>query len=122
MIQIDPNISIYIQLARYISFEIFSGKRPPGSKLESIRDMAVQLEVNMNTIKRVYQELLEQGLIYVDSTLGYFVRDHNQITLAKKNFLTEELEKFKKVIAELNITEDVLKRLREDLLNDHISH
>ncbi|MCV2232478.1 GntR family transcriptional regulator [Paracholeplasma manati] len=122
MILIDPNISIYIQLARYISLEIFSGKRPPGSKLESIREMAIQLEVNMNTIKRVYQELEEQGLIFVDSTLGYFVRDYSQIILVKDKFLHTELDKFKQVVRQLNLTKEDYKKLWEDLKDDHISN
>jgi len=84
MLKIDPNISIYFQIAEYLRIEIFCGSLKPGDKILSIRDMAVELEVNPNTIKRVYQELLDEGLIYTNGTLGNYVTENQKLINSRK--------------------------------------
>jgi GntR family transcriptional regulator len=114
VLQINPNISIFIQLADYLRIGIYSGTRKPGSKIESIRDMAIELEVNPNTIKRVYQELLEEGLIETHGTLGNFVTDDfNLIQTRKRIFLNEKTRDYIDTLTSCN--ENI------DFFNDYIS-
>jgi DNA-binding transcriptional regulator YhcF (GntR family) len=84
MLKINPNISIFVQLAEYLRIEIFSNALKPGDKILSIREMAIELEVNPNTIKRVYQELLDDGLICTHGTLGNYVSDDVNLIENKK--------------------------------------
>lgn len=109
MLRIDPNISIYVQLADHLRIGIYSGQRKPGSKIPSIRDMAVELEVNPNTIKRVYQALLSDGLIYTNGTLGNFVTEDE--TLIEQQKLVYLSEKTKAYV-------DLLKACKADI--DHV--
>lgn len=89
MIRLDPNKSIFIQLADYLRGEIYSGRRKAGEKLESIRDMAVVLQVNSNTVRRVYEELEKEKLIYTDSTLGKFVtKDEKVIASCREIYIS----------------------------------
>lgn len=105
--KINPNTSIFIQLADQIRYEIYSNKRLPGSKIESIRDMAVKLEVNPNTIKRVYQVLADEGLIYTNSTLGFFViEDIELINSNRDRFINNKFKDFLNVLKECNINEE----------------
>ena len=119
MIKINPNISIFIQLANYIRMDIYSFKRMPGSKLESIRDMASLLEVNPNTIKRVYQDLESEGLIYTDGNLGTFVVDDRDLIITKRNlFIYERFKEFKGLLKQCGITEEELNNLVKKEVED----
>jgi DNA-binding transcriptional regulator YhcF (GntR family) len=119
MIKINPNISIFIQLANSIRMDIYSSKRIPGSKLESIRDMATLFEVNPNTIKRVYQELENEGLIYTDGNLGtYVIDDKGLIVYKRKIFIYEKFKEFKSLLRECGITEEELNSLIKKEVED----
>ena len=119
MIKINPNVSIFIQLANYIRMDIYSFKRLPGSKLESIRDMATLLEVNPNTIKRVYQELESEGLIYTDGNLGtYVIDDKDLITAKRKLFIYERFKEFKDLLTQCGITEAEINMLIKGEINN----
>lgn len=115
MLKIDPNISIFVQLADHLRIGIFSGQRKPGSKIPSIRDMAVELEVNPNTIKRVYQELITDGLIYANGTLGNFVtEDEGHINNQKTLYLHEKTKSFMDILISCNAdAKDVFKQIKE---------
>jgi len=120
VMQIDPNKSIFIQLADFIRFEIYSGKRKPNSRLESIREMAIILEVNPNTIKRVYQVLEEEGLIYCHSTLGYFVCDSEaKIKENKQKYVTEQLKSFITILKNCNVSKEEIKQILGDIHGDY---
>lgn len=107
MLKIDPNISIYVQIAEYLRIEIFSGSLKPGDKLLSIRDMAIELEVNPNTIKRVYQELLDDGLIYTNKTLGNFVtEDKKLIEYKKKTYLINKTKAYVELLKTIDVDID----------------
>ena len=51
------NEAIYLQIAAYVSENILLGKWLPEQKIPSVRDMAVELEVNPNTVMRAYELL-----------------------------------------------------------------
>ncbi len=66
---------IYLQLVEQLELYIISGQFPPGSKLPSIRDLALQAQVNPNTMQRALQELEDKRLIITERTNGKFVTD-----------------------------------------------
>lgn len=107
MLKIDPNISIYFQIAEYLRIQIFSGQLEPGDKLLSIRDMAIELEVNPNTIKRVYLELIADGLIYTNGTLGnYVTEDKKLIEYKKERYLFDKTKAYIKLLKAVHIDID----------------
>jgi len=88
--------AIYLQIADYICDRILKQDWQEGKKIPSIRDTAVRVEVNPNTVLRTYMFLQEQGIIYNKRGIGYFVsEDGYRKTLAfkKQNFVNEELPK-----------------------------
>lgn len=76
--------SIYSQIADYLKGLIFGGVYKRGDKLPAIREFAVEMRVNPNTIVRVYQELEKEKLIYTESTSGKFVTTDDVIYNALK--------------------------------------
>ena len=67
--------AVYQQLIDQAKYAIASGRLAPGDRLPSIRDVAVAVRVNRNTVARVYGELEREGLVYTRPGQGCFVGD-----------------------------------------------
>ncbi|GAB2624817.1 GntR family transcriptional regulator [Emticicia sediminis] len=67
--------AIYLQIGEYIFEQILLKKYPLGEKIPSIRDLAVALEVNPNTVQRTYDFLQQKEIIQMKRGIGYFVAD-----------------------------------------------
>ena len=73
------NVPIYLQIKSMINQQIIAGKYALGAKLPSVRDLSVQLEVNINTIQRAINELVQEGVVITKRGLGNFVTENLQI-------------------------------------------
>ena len=69
----DSPDSIYEQIAWQVVFAVASGDLAPGELIPSVRDLAVQLTVNPNTVTRAFQELERLGVIAARRGLGMAV-------------------------------------------------
>ncbi len=70
----DPT-PIYAQLERAIRAEIVAGRLSGGSQLPTVRQLAVDLRVNANTVAKVYSELERAGVLSTQRGVGTFVRE-----------------------------------------------
>ena len=64
--------SIYLQIADYVCEKILLKEWPPGERIPSVRELAVQLEVNPNTIMRTYEFLQQENIIFNQRGIGFF--------------------------------------------------
>ena len=67
---------LYEQIIEGIKREISAGRLKPNAQLPSFRELAAQLLVSVITVKRAYEELERQGIIYRKQGLGTFVAEH----------------------------------------------
>ncbi|MDI3280235.1 MAG: GntR family transcriptional regulator [Bacillota bacterium] len=76
--QIDPNsgIPIYVQLKEAIRRAIALGEYAPGDQLPTVRQLAVDLKINVNTVSKVYAELEREGLLATRQGRGTFVNNN----------------------------------------------
>ena len=76
VVSIDPTDAtpIYAQLERSFRAAIASGRLRPGDQLPTVRELAVQLRVNANTVARVYAGLERSGVLETRRGVGSFVR------------------------------------------------
>ena len=65
---------IYAQVERGLRAAIASGRLKPGDQLPTVRELAVDLKVNANTIARVYSEMERAGVFETRRGVGTFVR------------------------------------------------
>lgn len=65
--------SIYVTIVEKIKDDIVCGKLMEEQRLPSVRDYAVQLQVNPNTVMRAYDKLYDEEIIYIKRGIGYFV-------------------------------------------------
>ena len=77
MFTVDPGdpTPIYAQLERAIRAEIVAGRLSGGSQLPTVRQLAVDLRVNANTVAKVYSELERAGVLSTQRGVGTFVRE-----------------------------------------------
>lgn len=78
----DENQPIYLQIKHRICARILREEFKPGDKLPGVVDAAMQYRVNHNTIQRVYQELIRDGVAVSRRGEGTFVTE--DITVLKK--------------------------------------
>lgn len=69
---------VYEQIKQGIKLLIMSGRLEAEDQLPPIRELAVQLKVNSNTIVKVYYQLDVEGYIYSQPGTGYFVRSERK--------------------------------------------
>ena len=75
IVSIDPRDAtpIYAQLERALRAAIATGRLRPGDQLPTVRQLAVDLRVNANTVARVYAELERNGTIETRRGVGSFI-------------------------------------------------
>src|SRR5215470_19250490 len=78
--------ALYQQIVDAIKREVAAGRLAPGSALPSFRALAEELMVSLITVKRAYEELEREGIIYRAQGIGTFVseRGHDRTRAAKR--------------------------------------
>jgi DNA-binding transcriptional regulator YhcF (GntR family) len=110
------NEAIYLQIATFVSENILLGKWPAEQKIPSVRDLAIELEVNPNTVMRSYEFLQNQGVIYNKRGLGLFVAPNAQEKVKeyrKERFIQQDLPGFFRDMYMLDIGIDDLAQWYE---------
>jgi len=76
LLAVDPSdpLPLYAQLDRGIRSAIATGRVAPGSQLPTVRQLAVELRINANTVAGVYADLERAGLLEARRGVGTFVR------------------------------------------------
>jgi GntR family transcriptional regulator len=86
--------AIYLQIADYVCDKIQLKLWKEDEKIPSVRELAVMLEVNPNTVMRAYDHLQNQDIIYTKRGMGYFAQAKAAASILKsrqEQFLNEEL-------------------------------
>jgi GntR family transcriptional regulator len=74
-VSFDNSSPIYLQLMDYFFQQICSGSLKPGEKLPSVRETAVQVSVNPNTVQRTYAEMERRGIVEARRGQGSYVTE-----------------------------------------------
>ncbi len=72
-VQTKSGIPIYEQIERQIKDEIVGGILSEGEMLPSIRGLAADLKISVITVKRAYEDLEKEGMIYSVQGKGFYV-------------------------------------------------
>jgi GntR family transcriptional regulator len=95
--QIDNNsgIPVWIQVRKRLIYCIVSGQYKQGEQLPTVRELAVDLDINYNTVNKVYQDLERDGFIITKRGKGTFVAELDKSHLLpldnKVELLADEL-------------------------------
>ena len=112
---------IYMQIADHFCENILLEKWKEGDRIPSVREMAVNIEVNPNTVMRTFNYLQEKGIIYNKRGIGYFVSEdgfEKTRALRKEDFVKRELPRFFKAMRLLRLTmEDIVNYFQQHANN-----
>ena len=113
------NSPIYLQIAERLTYEILAGKYAPDERIPGVLDYSVQLQVNVNTTAKAFDQLRQRGIIYDRRGLGSFVSSdaRDQILEMRRNaFFRESLPNLARTIRQLGISEEeLLQRLKAEM-------
>ena len=118
------SVPIYQQVATQIKSSILNGSLKCNDQLPSIRSLAKELEVGIITVKKSYEVLLQEELIYSKGAVGYFVNNIDLatvLTIKKEEYLAELKSIIGKAIIDgLNIEDikDIVDKVLEEKSND----
>ena len=114
------SVPIYQQVATQIKSSILNGGLKYNDQLPSIRSLSKELEVGIITVKKSYEVLLQEELIYSKGAVGYFVNDIDLDTvleIKKEEYLDELKSIIDKAINDgLNINDinDIFNSVMEE--------
>lgn len=114
------NKAIYLQIADRICEEILTGVYREEERIPSVREYAVKVEVNVNTVMRAFEQLQADGIIYNKRGLGYFVSPGASgliIKLKLDNFKKNELPEMFRQAELLGITVEELSEMYNKFLS-----
>ncbi len=109
--------SIYLQIADYFYESILKKEMKSGDRVPSVRDLAVETEVNPNTVMRTYQHLQDNDIIYNKRGIGYFITENAYQTtnnMKKEEFVKNTLPEFFKSLSMLEISLQEVEKLYEE--------
>lgn len=112
---------IYLQIADQICVRILQSEWQVGERIPSIRELAIELGVNPNTVTKSYQTLLDKNVINNQRGRGYFVNEQAQATILKElktEFIRDDLPSLIKVMRLLKINIKELTSYIEELNNE----
>ena len=119
----SANQSIYLQIADFVKERILSDRWKKEEKIPSVRDLAVELQVNPNTVMRAYDLLQQQGILYNRRGLGNYVSaDAGETILAdrKKYFKQSELPVLFSTMHLLGVSFNELERLYKNYVKENL--
>ena len=114
--------AIYIQIAEYVCEQILLKKWKLGDKIISIRDLAVNMEVNPNTVQRAYDFLQQRDIITNKRGIGYFIEDDAMeriLSFRREQFIENELPVFMRNIYLLKIDFKEIKSSFDQFVKDN---
>ena len=114
------SIPIYQQIASEIRNKILSNELMSNMQLPSIRALSKELEVGIITIKKAYEVLLQENLIYSKGAVGYVVNEINreEILVIKKGEYLKEIEKVFEKALDDGLTKVDVKEIIEIVLGE----
>lgn len=96
--QFDTSSPIWLQLVTEFSRRIVTGEWQTGSKIPGVRELALQLGVNPNTVQRALGEMERDGLCRSERTSGRFVTDDNRrVSTLRRALVTEAADDYIRV-------------------------
>lgn len=121
-LEINPrsSIPIYQQLVDEVKGLVARGILVPGERMPTVRELAVELSLNPNTIAKAYQRLEQEGIIETMRSRGTFVAGRTEVLdmEAARQQMADLLEKVLVEAYHLGLNRENIRQLFEESLNN----
>ncbi len=121
IIDIDHKCGIppHRQIADAIALRVLSGTLAAHQQLPSVRDLALQLQVNPNTVQQAYADLKAGGLVVLKAD-ELRVADVEHVPAAlRSDIISRGLQRVASQAQQLGVSPDVVERLLGELMRTH---
>ena len=106
---------LYEQIVERFKHLILCGALPEDEKMPSVRNLAMELSINPNTIQKAYGELEREGFIYSVKGRGNFVASNHNLKEAKKEEVKQQILALVKEGETIGLTrEEIVKLLQSE--------
>jgi GntR family transcriptional regulator len=118
---VDPRsgVPVYLQLIEQVKRLIAVGALAAGEQLPTVRQLAVDLTINSNTVGRAYRDLERDGVIETTPGRGSFVRSNGVVTDVRRNLADVARTTLEHAVREgrtLGLDAQELRALFDDIL------
>lgn len=109
---------IYLQILQRLCRQVVRGEIEAGDKLPSVREMALHIGVNPNTVQRVYGELERLEIVETRRGLGSFITENEvRLNQLREELKSEQIGSFIKDMKETGFRrEEILEGVRREML------
>lgn len=118
-LDLKSGVPIYLQIVEAMKQAGLYGRYAAGDRLPSVRDLAMELRINPNTVAKAYRTLQEEGVIESRPGGGNFMatRTETALTARKEEVIRGELEKIADQARTLGVDRPRLEELFRQALN-----
>lgn len=117
----ENNKAIYLQIADGICDSVITDKLEEGARIPSVREYAIALQVNANTVMRSYEHLANEGVLYNKRGIGFFIADDAKArikSMRHEAFFNGEIQEFFRQLSILGISPEQLNEHYVKYLNE----
>jgi DNA-binding transcriptional regulator YhcF (GntR family) len=98
---------IYLQIIDMIKRKIATAALQPGQPFQPVRELAMELKVNPNTVQRALSELEREGYVRSERTIGRYVTNDQALIAELHTILFKEAtDHYLAVVKQLNVKDD----------------
>ena len=114
----DERSPIYEQIVMQVCRSLIRGELKPSDRIPSIRELAIALKVNTNTVQRAYQEMERRNLIYSKRGTGYFITEgENMVSEIKTEIVKDVVSRFLEEMRSLGFKDNQIQNEIESYVN-----
>lgn len=122
IIDVRSRTPVYEQIKEQILSLVNSGELKPDDKLPSIRQLASDLNLNVNTVKRAFCDLEAQQIIYSLPGKGVFISSRARENTALKDAAREELLRVINSAKAKGLSLDEIKEIADSVFKEAENH
>jgi GntR family transcriptional regulator len=117
-------IPIYVQLMDQVKHAVETGVLRGGEQLPALRDVALRLVVNVNTVAKAYRELAHHGIVEARQGAGVFVvaRERWPVSLVERRAADTLMKETVAKLREAGLKPDEIRRMSEAALGSESHH
>lgn len=113
--KVNDREPVYIQIIRNIKQKIVTGEIQKGDKLPSRREMAVDINVNPNTVQKAYKEMEEMGVINtIKNNQSTITEDDDLIRKIRRDLINEAADVFLEQMKAINVSAEEIRKIIVD--------
>lgn len=117
-IKLDKSRAICPQLCQQLCASIAAGEVLPGQRLMSVREIAMAVGVNPNTVQHAFEQLEQQGVLYSQRGSGWYIaQDTAPACALHKQTVGQKLDTFFREMEQMGIPPEETKKMVEEWSN-----